>query len=111
MILKLKLLVRRLLAHIPQPFPRNSAQLDAFIADVLELADMNPSETNTQAACTALMHVDISKVRVQKSFVIGHLRRMEAQNVAFTKLEEMKAARMAAKNDSKTAQSLTAKVE
>ncbi len=88
---RLKRLYRVLRSFLPSQLPQSGSAMDAFIQEVLELAEVPDNSSFRVAVCTQLMHVSPDRdSKSKRAFVIA-LRKAISNQLAYQVIQQEKA--------------------
>lgn len=90
-------ILKILKSYIPMPLPQNEALLDAWTADLLEVANFPNNPSFRIAVSTMVLHLDAAVYRVSQQQLIKQLRRSVANQSAYNVMQDLKQQEKAAK--------------
>lgn len=94
----MRLLVKRILSHLPTKLPVGLPQFDKWVNEVIELSGQFADETSMRfVLASELLHSDAKKGSVPKHYFVSRCRKLAANQTAGYILQEIKAAQEAQK--------------
>lgn len=90
---KVKRVLRLLYSYIPTNLPQSGLAMDAFILDVLDLAQLPDNSSFRTAIATQIMHLSPESAKSTKRSFIVALRKAVSNQLAYEVIQREKATR------------------
>lgn len=105
----MKLIVKRILSHVPGPLPVGLTEMNRFIDEVYELSGaFADRDSMAFAICSMIMHAGESRSRLPKNYFVRRLRKVAANQVAGQVFTDIKERQRAAQLEAQKQQEATA---
>ena len=93
MKLNLRIYWKRFLSRFPTPLPVGKTEMDAFMADIIELSGSYADKTSMEFAISSiLIHAPSDKSALPKKYFVDRLRKSAANQVASQVFQDIKTA-------------------
>jgi len=87
---KLKLLLLKLLTHLPSKLPLGMQDFDQFVESIISIYGFPDDDTYRGAIATMIMHLDPLVTYKRKSWFAASIRKSMANQIAYAKLQQYK---------------------
>lgn len=90
LITQLTKVMRLIASHFPSKLPTGGCEFDKFFSSICQLYDFPEENSYKQAVCTMIMHLNPLCTRKAKYYFVRSIRKSQANQVAYHKLQEIK---------------------
>lgn len=87
---KIKLFLKRALAHLPSKLPLGMQDFDDFVESIIVLYNFPDDNTYRGAIATMIMHLDPLVTRKPKAWFAASIRKSMSNQIAYAKLQQYK---------------------